>query len=700
MPALFFEIGVEELPATSLDQAMEFMQDFAAKFFANHRINHGEITTLSTPRRLVLAIADVAEKQSDLEEEVLGPSLKIAYESTKVLSKAGLGFLRAKGLKEEEIFVKATDKGEVIAAKVKSLGQETKTLLPSMLLTMMREIPFKKRMRWDSSKDSFARPIRWMVALFGEQQIKLHFADVESGELSYGHRFLAPTAFKVSSFKQYQDEMAQRFVILKASQRAAMIKEQSSAKISSLGGFLHEDDELLDIVKNLAEYPFVILGSFPKEYLEIPKEILISEMKTHQKCFAIADKNNNLLANFICVAGTKPYDEEVFAAGNARVLRARFEDGAFYFAEDQKKTLAEHAKILGNIVFERELGTLADKTERIEKLAKSLGEIIGLPQSEISLLEHAANLLKADLATGVVGQFPELQGVMGSIYGQKEGLDEKICQAIKTHYWPRFSGDHLPDNILGSLLSLADKLDSMVGIIAIGKGPKGNKDPFALRRNAIAVIRIINDIDLKLSVNKLIELAVNTYPENIRQKASLQSEAIREFIWQRARGILVEDLAKTHPDTAANFADGVLAANSELLTDAFSRAKVLHSMNADSPEQFQSLVETIKRASNIVKKNGSEALALYKDEDLAKTLILPCEKALLEVVNQAQKASDCAQINYQTLLEKIVLIKPKLDSFFDEVMVMAEDERIKNARLALLGTIKTLADKIADFTHL
>jgi glycyl-tRNA synthetase beta chain len=699
MSELLFEIGVEELPAHSLDPAIAFMAEFFKTEMANKGLKLSGISVEATPRRLVLMCENLATMQADCEEEVMGPSVNVAYEKPGVLSKAGLGFIKAKGLDESALYLKKTDKGDVIAAKLSIKGQETAALLPAVLLDMMRKIPFKKRMRWESSGDSFARPIRWMVALFNGEILALKFADVESGSQSFGHRFLSPAPFVVTSNAQYLSELKKRSVIISQSERARLIEEQAQARVSAVGGRLLEDPELMDTVKNLVENPFVIVGSFDERYLAIPKEILISEMKTHQKCFAVYDAQEKLLPYFVCVAGTLPHDEKVFAAGNARVLRARFEDGAFYFAEDQKKTLSEHAEALATVVFERELGTVQEKAQRIERIAGEIASLLRCSEGEIKIIKEAAPLLKADLVTGVVGQFPELQGIMGAIYAANSGSSTAVCEAIRTHYWPRFSEDSLPPNKAASILSLADKLDTLVGITAIGKGPKGNKDPFALRRNAIAIVRIIVEFEMPIELPILIELALRAFGEKFAQKAASIREEVRDFMVQRARGLLIDELGREQKDLAVSFADSVLAVGSNDMLDVFLRAQTLFSMRRKNPDSFDSLVQTIKRASNIVKKAISSG-EKFTESNAGQTLTLACEIDLIIAVEQVNKFGVVGRTHYSDLLSGIALIKPKLDAFFDGVMVMVEDEKLKNARLNLLGVIKQMADKIADFTHL
>lgn len=711
MPELLFEIGVEELPALAIEPATSFMKTFLDDGLRELRLAHSEIKVLGTPRRLVVLIDELAVNQADLQEEIAGPSVNIAFDQDGKLSKAGLGFVRAKGLDESQVYHKSTDKGDVIAARLVMPGRRTLELLPELLIDMMRKIPFKKRMRWDGSGESFARPVRWLLCLFGGEQLPLAFADVNSGKESRGHRFMSPEPFVVTSNDQYLRELKNRYVVLSADEREAIFVKGAQEKLASIGARFHEDRELMSIVKNLVEYPFAILGQFEEKYLEIPSVILVSEMKTHQKSFAVYKQSGEMLPYFICSAGTLPYDEKVFAKGNARVLRARFEDGAFYFSEDRKKTLREQAIALGGLVFERELGTVADKSARIENVALSLAKLLHLNDQEISLIKKAAPILKADLVSGVVGQFPELQGIMGRIYAKLDKEEGDVAEVIETHYWPRFADDHLPRLKVAALLSIADRLDTLVGIIAIGKKPKGNKDPFALRRAAIGIVRMLVDFGFSIDLKTMISLAISSYGDRFKNKAKEVSTEAEDFIVQRARGLLIEDLGKESKDYAVNFADSVLAVGSSDLLDAFARAHTLYAMRNVSKDEFDSLTQAFKRASNIVKKaqqDSGDKLAL--DATLESYLSTPAEKDLVIAIKETRKLIDkdidkhagfeSLRAIYLDVFSQVAMLKPKLATFFDNVMVMVDDAKVRNARLALLSEIKRVADKVADFTHL
>jgi glycyl-tRNA synthetase beta chain len=709
MADLFFECLVEELPALSVEPAAAFMAEYMAQNLAAKQLTHGAIKTFGTPRRLVVAVENLASKQADVTEEVLGPKVEIAFLPDGKLAQAGLGFLTSKGLSASEAYKKVTQKGEVIAAKLSTPGRLASQILEELLPDMLRKIPFKKRMRWEQSGDTFARPVRSMVALFGDQYLKVNFADVVSGETSSGHRFMAPEVFKVTSLKQYQDEMKKRFVVLAAEERRDLIINDAHARLQKIGGVFKGDEELLKIVPNLVEYPFVIVGSFESSYLEVPPEILVSEMATHQKCFAVYNAQGGLLPNFVTVAGTKPHSEEVFASGNARVLRARFADGAFYFASDKGKGLKEMAASLSSLVFERDLGDMAQKTERISLTAQQLAKYFTLTPLEKKTLQEAAPLIKADLVSGVVGEFPELQGIMGRTYANLAGMDASVGEAIETHYWPKFAGDLLPPHNVGAILALADRLDTLVGIIGQGQGPKGNKDPFGLRRAAIALVRLVLEFSLRLPVSELVAAAIQSYPKNLQAKWNNVVPECADFIMQRARGLLVEQLSASQAVDAVKFVDGVLAVGMDDLVDIFARAEVLFAMQQQNPAELESLSQTFKRAGNIVKK--AEAGGWKGEEVLSGDLLTTSsEQALLLSVKETQKLvssqnslrAHTVELKefYKKVFDGVSVIKPKLDKFFEENMVMVDDISVRNSRLNLLDQIKSLSESIADFTHI
>lgn len=700
MPQLLFEVFTEELPVQAIITAKDFVQEYLAQEFMQKNLKHTEIITEASPRRIVVMIDELASQQEAITQEIYGPKLQAAYENDKP-SKALLGFMNSKNLEQKDLYTAIIDNKEVVAAKVIIPSKQTKDFLPALLKEMLIKIPFIKKMRWCESKDSFARPIRGLVALFGNDYLPISFADVTSGDSTFGHRFLSEGKFKITSINQYLQELQNRFVILSTKKRKSIIIEESAKKCASINAFLIHDEDLLETVSNLCEYPFIILGSFDEKYLELPEQIIISEMKNHQKYFALKDKNNNLMPYFINVAATKPYSEEAFALGNATVLKARFEDGAFYFAQDKKIGLNQFAKKLDSLIFEKDLGSVAQKIERMQKVAEFLALELKLTNQEQKDLFLALSLSKADLLSGVVGEFPELQGIMGSIYASLQNENSFVCEAIEQHYWPKFATDNLPVSLIAAILSLVDKLDTLVGIIYKKGKPTGNKDPFALRRSAIAITRIMLEKNINIGLAKIIEISLKSYEQCDKNLC----DDIESFIKQRARGILLEQYSKAEQTSCI---DGVLDTKEDNLIKIFAKISALLDFKEKHNDDFISMLQTFKRASNIVKKAQNDGVDISCK--LNKNLLSSTQEQvvleqiisinnILETQKSIQSFAD-NKVFYGKLLQKIIELAPSLEAFFLAHMVMVDDDKLKEARLNMLYNIKVISENLADFTHI
>lgn len=699
MKDYLLEIGCEEIPASYIDPALAWLSENAKKELENERMSFKELTMYGTPRRLVLIVRGLSAKQADLTHEVLGPRAEAAFDASGNLTKAAKGFLSAKNIDESAAYKKSTPKGDVLAAKVFEKGVSAQEMLPRVLENLIKSIPFPKVMRWEASGTTFARPVRWILSLYGAEPVPVRFADVLSGTVTTGHRFMSPDWIEISSVEKYLESMSQKFVMLDASERKSTIKIRAQDLAKAKGGTLVEDEALLDIVKNLVEYPWPLLGSFEERYLDIPKEILISEMREHQKYFGIQDENGRLLSGFVVVAGSKPKNEQGVADGHARVLRARFEDGSFYYFEDLKTPLVKFVDKLERVQFQRELGSLRDKVSRVEKLVECLAEELKKDAKIAQTARLAAHLCKADLVSGVVGQFPDLQGVMGSYYADKAGESKEVALAIREHYWPRFSGDGLPSTNAGCLVSLADKLDTLVGIIGIGKTPKGNADPFGLRRAAIAVSRIMIEKGMHLSLRRLIEIAVGVYGDKLKPSSTLQDEIVT-FILGRARGLF---------EAPISIVDGAIAAGSDDLADLSARIDAIGQLQKEDPESFSELAAGLKRAGNIVSKAIADGHFVISTSLQVEELKEQCEKQLYFELKKAEEkvlklndsgTEDELRNRYVELMKEIGSLKPHVDRFFNEVMVMVDDVALRTARLALLARLQGAVNVIADFTRI
>lgn len=634
---LIFEIGCEELPASAIEIATQFLPAQLKSELEAARLDCEAIESLATPRRILLLALNVSSVQKNLQVEVLGPRVEAAYNASGELTPAGLGFLKAKNIDPKDAYQKQTEKGLVLAAQLHEKGKPALHILSEILPRITLQIPFSKTMRWEKSKTRFARPIRWLLCLLDNQIVPFEIAGVRTSNKTCGHRFLSPGFQQVSS-ETYFDFLAKHQVVFDQQKRKAQILDQAQKLAASVGGELKPDSQLLDTVANLVEYPWPILGHFDEKYLEIPQEILICEMREHQKYFSILDKDQKLMPYFVVVAGAQPVNADRLAAGNARVLKARFEDGAFYYREDLKKPLVEF---------------LDKPTETLTNWALKLGSLLNL--QEQNKLERAATLCKADLNTGVVGEFPELQGIMGAIYAARGGESADVCSAIREHYWPRFSGDQIPTTQLGSILSLADRLNTLTS----RKLPKGSADPYGLRRAAIGLSRIILDNQLTINLRDLIN-----------------NQEILEFVMARARGVFLENHATLVVDATQTAAGYDLRA---------WQARI----QALAQFDYATVSAVFKRVNNIVAKDSSQTPGSL--EKLSEAV----ELELLKAVNQVDIGQD-----FELLLSQLGALKPLLDRFFEEIMVMTEDLELRAARLTLLTQVQRKAAFIADFSKL
>ena len=707
MAKLLLEIGTEELPAGYIDPALAFLARTATNALKDARLAHGEIQTFGTPRRLVMMVEHVADGQPDREEEVTGPRADIAWDKEGNLSKAGAGFLRGRGLPPEAAFRKETKKGEVIAAVVREQGQPAERVLPKLLEELIGKIPFPKTMRWTDGKTQFARPVRWLLALHGNAPLSVQFGSLTSGRVTFGHRFHAPDPIEIHSVDDFAASLETANIVLDKSERKEQILRQAQSLAKEAGGSLLEDPALLEEVANLVEKPWPLLGRFDERFLEVPKELLLSEMREHQRYFGIVDDTGKLLPAFIVVAGSEPADPERVAAGNARVLRARFEDGAFYFHDDKKNPLADRVAALDKVIFQRKLGTLLDKTKRIVAIVEHLADTLRIDPTKKAHALRAAELCKADLISGVVGEFPELQGTMGRYYAALDGESEAVATAIEEHYAPRQANAALPTTVPGALVGAADRLDTLVGILGIGKAPSGSADPFALRRAAIAVLRIFLQQGWACSLAEVVATVRGVLADKTEVAADTLEQQTLEFFRTRLRGILVERCDERDLPGANDIVDATLGAGFSDLPDVDARTEALARLRAKDLEAFASLSATFKRVGNILKKARDGGVIGDEVPVDRGALGLPAELALYEAIEktspgagQDKNESETPVQYYERTLTQVAALQPFVASFFDDVMVMDEDERVRNARLGLLAAVERRLRDVADFTKI
>lgn len=710
MPELLFEIGTEELPAGFIDPAIAFLEKAVDEALTAARLAHGEVNVEGTPRRLVVIVDDVAARQADKEDEISGPSWNVAFsrgaDGSLVPTQAGEGFLRKNNLTVADVFEKETKKGPVVAAKVREAGRPAVEILGPLFEAILPKIPFKKTMSWGDARAThrqvFGRPVQWLLALVGGKRFEVRFADVVSGNTTRGHRYHAPAAVAVTSVSDYRRALERGQVVLSRAERRQLIVDGANKLAKQTGGALLPDPALVETVKNLVEKPFPLLGSFEERFLEMPKELLVSEMREHQKYFAVVDPHGALLPCFVVVAGSDSADKAGLAAGNARVLRARFEDGAFYFKTDRERALASRIEDLKSVVFHRELGTLWEKTARIAMLTQWLAQKLGL-DSERPM--RTAMLCKADLVTGVVNEFPELQGVMGRTYARHDGEAREVAMGIDEHYAPRHAGAALPTTNEGALVGVADRVDTIVGILGIGKAPTGSADPFALRRAAIALAHVLMERSWRISIEDVVTAGVAAYKAQAKlEKADtgLVRQAA-DFVRGRVRGVLVERCEARGLQGAEDIVDAAMAARAgvDVLPDVEENAIALAELRARDPAAFASLCKTFKRVGNILRQARTEGALAEGGEGAGfeNALKEPAETELLRAVSATRVDTTGASLDVRRrMLESAAQLKPTVDRFFDDVMVMTDDAALRSARLGLLAQIERVFVDVADFT--
>jgi len=682
---LFLEIGTEEIPAGFVPKALEDMKGLIRKELENARIEFGAIKTYGTPRRLAIAVADVSEQQPDMLIKAMGPAKKVAFDADGKPTKAGEGFARGQGVDVAELKIVATDKGEYVSVEKEEKGKPTRALLPEILPRLIGNIPFKKSMRWKDLDVRFARPMHWIVALYGGEVVEFSYGNLESGNLSRGHRFMAPETMIIQNAENYEDQCERHYVTADPDKRKAAIAKGIAEAAKSVGGTLNEDAALLEEVTYLVEDPTPLVGTIEKDYLQLPRELLITSMREHQRYFTVIDKSGKLMPHFITVSNTRIEDPAVVVKGNEKVLRARLSDAMFFWREDQKVKLESRLDALKNVVYQQKLGTSYEKVMRFKKLA--VGLAAQHDPSVKAQTERAALLCKCDLETGMVYEFPELQGIMGREYAKLEGEDLRVAIAIHEHYLPIEAGGQLPSDNIGAFVSIADKIDSICGCFGVGLIPTGSADPFALRRSAIGVLNIILDRGFKVSIPKLVDEALGLLKEKLTRPLDEVRGDVVEFIRLRFFNML------TSQDYPNDLVDAVLSASFDEPQDAMARIDALGKLKEKGG--FESIAATFKRVANIIKEG--------LDQPIDKKLFEgPYEDALFTAFTQVgdKVMRFRQQGDYVTALQTIVPLRDYVDAFFEGVMVMAEDEKVKNNRLALLTAIARLFENIADFTKI
>lgn len=683
---LAFEIGTEEIPAFDLAGAVKQLSTMVPSLLDDAAIPHGAVKIFSSPRRLIVIAEEIPEATEEKNEVFKGPSAKIAFDAEGNPTKAAQGFARGKGVDPSSLVVE----DGYVYARAHTPSVNVASLLSSVLNKIIHGLSWPRSQRWGVQSEYFTRPVRWIVALFGNEVIDFTFAGLVAGRTTYGHRFLAPGPFEVADADSLVDVVRSASVIPSEAEREQVIRE-GVAKAEAETGFtavLHPKT-LVEVI-NLAEYPTVLVGTFDEEFLKVPEEIIVDAMLVHQRYFPLYDKDGKLTNRFIVVSNGDPACAETIVDGNERVVRARLYDAKFFYDEDLKQPLESYVDHLGEVVFQEKLGTMLDKTNRIQRLADHLAEDAGLAGQDLSDVERAARLCKADLVTSAVVEFTSVQGVMGSYYAAASGETAQVAQAIEQHYRPRFAGDEAPDTVVGKIVAIADKLDTVCGLFAVGQGPTGSSDPFALRRSAIGIVAMLSGKDaVEVSLVAAIDAALASYAQ---QGIEFDTDAVRrdviEFFITRTK-VMMRDAGNS-----IDAIDAVLSAGIQEPVELINRVSALEAARGQQPEVFEDLATAYARANNLCdSKLGTE---------VNEGLLSEVEQALVRAVGQAESnvASALENNNYAAALSELAALRKPIDLFFENTMVMDEDQALRENRLRLLNSFVAVFANVADFALL
>lgn len=679
---LLLEIGTEEVPAHVMPGILSQLKENAAKTFEELRIEYKNIKTLGTPRRSALLVEGLAEQQADLSKENRGPAVNIAFDADGNPTKAAQGFARGQGVKPEELVTK----DGYVYAMVHEKGGQTVDLLGDTLKSLVDGLNFPNNMHWADLDYKFIRPLRWLVALYGQDVIDFEVANVKSGRTSRGHRFLSEGDFEIANAEDYVEACRKASIIVDQNERCEMIRQQIAEVAAANGGQAEVNEDLLEEVLYLVEYPTALCGKFDEKYLALPAEAVITPMRDHQRYFPVL-KDGQLLPLFITIRNGGKDHLETVQHGNERVLRARLEDAQFFFDEDRKKTLEQHGEKLKTVVFQDGLGTIYDKALRLEVLAGYIADAIGANEQDKKDAVRAAKLAKADLVTGMVTEFTELQGVMGREYALLDGETKAVAQAIDEHYMPRFAGDSQPASVAGRIVSLADKIDTIVGTFSRGLIPTGSQDPFALRRQALGIVNMLKEAQYHISLSQLVAKAMELLRiADAGQQAKLQND-VADFMKLRLKNVLAD--AGIRYDVV----DAVFVTVDDIYGVFLRTQAVNEAVKQDMEKTIQAFVRTgniARKAEDVQAAVETDLLAEQVEKDLCKAYEAAASKVEKEIVAQ----------DYAGAIATLSQLAAPIDAFFDGVMVMDKDEKIKNNRLGLLKLVDNLICQVADFSKI
>lgn len=683
---LLLEIGLEEMPAHVVTPSRIQLEEKVIKFLDEHHLDYETVQSFATPRRLAVKVTAIPEKQADVEEEVKGPAKKIALDAEGNWSKAAQGFVRGQGVTTEDIVFKELNGVEYVYVTKFTKGQSAKEVL-TKLNDVITSLTFPVTMHWANYDFEYIRPIHWIVALLDDEVIPFKVLDVTTGQTSRGHRFLGDDV-TFQHANEYEAKLKEQFVVVQPNERKQMIVDQANALAAEKNWQLALDEELLEEVTNLVEYPTAFVGNFDEKYLSVPDEVLVTSMKEHQRYFEVRNDQGLLMPHFIAVRNGDNVHLENVIKGNEKVLIARLEDAEFFYNEDKKLTIEACVEKLKNVTFHEKIGSIYEKMQRVALIAQIIGRKVGLSEEELEDLKRASEIYKFDLVTNMVGEFPELQGIMGEKYALLQGEKPAVATAIREHYLPTSSEGELPETAIGAVLALADKLDSVFSFFSVGMIPTGSNDPYALRRQTYGVIRIIEDkgwtfplVQLQTEVDEAVNQDVEKYGVLLNEG---QAEVV-EFVKARLRQLLMTK------NVRHDIIDAVVSAEQADLSKLFASANILKSRFED--QDFKPSMEALTRVINLAKK-GQELLGDTEEGIDPSLFENKAEKELYQAVNDLSEAFATRTIaeNYEALVN----LRPLIDAYFNETMVMVEDEKVKQNRLKQLMQIAKMALSIAS----
>ncbi|QMV40421.1 glycine--tRNA ligase subunit beta [Cohnella cholangitidis] len=687
---LLLEIGLEEVPARFVRGAMDQLKEKTEKWLADSRLDYNEVKTYATPRRLAVHIIGLADKQTDISEEVKGPSRKIAYDENGALSKPAQGFARSQGVDPESLFIRELAGVEYVYAKKSSLGVETASLLPDALPALVTSLTFPKNMRWGNYELRYVRPIRWLIALHGKEIVPFEITGVSTGNVTRGHRFLGEDTV-VEEPKLYVERLRAQNVIVDVAEREKAIVAGIQSLSAERGWNIAVKEDLLEEVLFLVETPTVLTGSFDPAFLQIPQEVLITSMREHQRYFPVLDGEGRLLPHFVTVRNGDNASLDVVSRGNEKVLRARLSDAKFFYEEDKKLVINDALAKLENIVYHEELGTVADKVRRVRIVADRIARHLRLAQDDLADVSRTADICKFDLVSQMVYEFPELQGIMGEDYARKAGERDSVARAINEHYSPRNAGDKPAAGLIGAIVGIADKLDTIAGCFSIGIIPTGSQDPYALRRQAAGIVNTLLAHELEITLAELFEIALDVHAaRGLKREAYDINKDMQEFFALRVKNVLSDQAIRY------DVVDAVLGAGVADVRRTVLRAHALQAANSESGKaEFRPAVEAFNRVCNLAAKADSKQVDANLFADAA-------EGELYEAWQQAhgRYLTAIAQANMDEALSALSSLSGPVAAFFGAVMVMAEDEALRRNRLAILALAADDVKQFANFSKL